>query len=460
MTADDPQELTGLPMADLSVGRRASRTRTISAHAIDLAAAIAGQATPPSPDRADPAAALLVEALFNDLVAQELPGPGSVVVRADVTLVAAPRAGEETTATLAVASLDANAGEAVLEGSVGDAAGRAIATARLIVRPPAQRLIWHAPERPTIVAQGHPHLMRLFEVAKTLPPLRFAVAWPCDREGLLGPLDAMQRGLGIPTLVGPRAAIEAAAREAGVTLEGAEIVEAATPAEAAQRAVELCRTGRADGLMKGSLHTDVLMSAAVAREGGLRTGRRISHVFAIDVPAYRKALFVTDAAVNVAPDLEAKVDIVQNAIDLLRAAGYARPKVAVLAAVETVNPKMPATVDAAALAKMAQRGQISGGIVDGPLALDNAVSRAAARIKHIESAVAGDADVLVAPDLESGNILAKQFTYLAGAQYAGIVLGASVPIVLTSRADSVVARVASIAMASIYLAGRRAAPPA
>jgi phosphotransacetylase len=242
-----------------------------------------------------------------------------------------------------------------------------------------------------------------------------------------------------------------------VTLDGAELVEAATPVEAAAAAVKLCKDGTAGALMKGSLHTDELMGAVVSREGGLRTARRISHVFAMDVPSYPKALFVTDAAINIAPDLMTKVDIVQNAVDMLRALGNPQPKVAILSAVETVNPKIPGTLDAALLCKMADRGQITGALLDGPLAFDNAISRAAAQIKKIVSPVAGDADILMVPDLEAGNMLAKQLSYLAGADSAGIVLGAKVPIILTSRADSVASRLASIALARLLAAAKGAA---
>jgi phosphotransacetylase len=268
-------------------------------------------------------------------------------------------------------------------------------------------------------------------------------------------LQAARRGFLAPVLVGPRSAIAAAADAAGVSLDGVELVEADDPRAAADAAAALCRDGRADALMKGSLHTDELMASVVSRANGLRGGRRISHVFALDVPAYPKPLFVTDAAINIAPDLMAKADILENAAELVRALGVPLPKVAVLAAVETVNPAMPATMDAAMLSKMAERGQIAGALVDGPLAFDNAVSRAAAKTKRIESPVAGDADVLLAPDLEAGNMVAKQLAYLAGAESAGLVLGARVPVILTSRADSVTARLASAALAQLAVAARR-----
>lgn len=292
-----------------------------------------------------------------------------------------------------------------------------------------------------------------------LDPVRTAVAHPCDTTSLIGALEAQAQGLIVPILVGPRAKIEAAAQAAERSLEGAEIVEAPHSHAAAERAVELVRAGRADAIMKGKLHTDELMDAAVDAERGLRTERRMSHVFALDVPNYHKALFITDAAINIYPDLNAKQDIVQNAIDLVKALGVEQPKVAVLSAVETVYPKIASTVDAAALCKMAERGQITGGLLEGPLAFDNAISKAAARTKNIVSDVAGDADVLVAPDLEAGNMIAKQLVYLADAVSAGIVLGARVPIILTSRADGTLSRLASCALAQLFIHnGRKILP--
>ena len=290
---------------------------------------------------------------------------------------------------------------------------------------------------------------------RRLDPVPTAVAHPCDAAALTGAVDAGVRGLILPILVGPAGRIRAVADANGIDLGTTLVVDAPHSHAAAAQAVELVRRGEAGLLMKGSLHTDELLSAVVARETGLRTGRRISHAFIMDVPTYHKALIVTDAAINIAPTLEAKADICQNAIDLAIALGVAQPKVAVLAAVETVTSKMPATLDAAALCKMAQRGQITGGVVDGPLAFDNAISREAAGIKNIESQVAGDPDILLVPDLEAGNMLAKQLTFLAAADSAGLVLGARVPIILTSRADSVRSRIASCAVAMLTAHARR-----
>jgi phosphotransacetylase len=297
---------------------------------------------------------------------------------------------------------------------------------------------------------------RLLERCAKLQPVPTAVAHPCEATALSGAIEAGEARLINPILVGPAAKIEAVAKSAGIDLGSAEIVDTEHSHASAAKAVALIREGRAELLMKGSLHTDELLSAVVARETGLRTGRRISHVFLMDVPAYHKVLVVTDAAINIAPTLDDKVDICQNAIDLAIALGLEKPKVAILAAVETVTSKMPATIDAAALCKMADRGQIKGGILDGPLAFDNAISKEAAEIKGIKSPVAGDPDILLVPDLEAGNMLAKQLRFLANADSAGLVLGARVPIILTSRADTVRSRIASCAVAMIATHARRA----
>jgi phosphotransacetylase len=290
---------------------------------------------------------------------------------------------------------------------------------------------------------------------RSLDPVPTAVAHPCEATALAGAIDAGANGLIVPILVGPAAKIREVAGASRIDLGNARIVDTPHSHASAAKAVELVRQGDAELLMKGSLHSDELLGAVVARETGLRTGRRISHVFIMDVPTYHKVLIVTDAAINIAPTLEDKVDICQNAIDLAVALGVKTPKVAILAAVETVNSKMPATLDAAALCKMADRGQITGGLLDGPLAFDNAISREAARVKGIRSEVAGDPDILLVPDLEAGNMLAKQLTFLANADSAGLVLGARVPIILTSRADAVITRLASCAVAALLAKARR-----
>jgi phosphotransacetylase len=297
---------------------------------------------------------------------------------------------------------------------------------------------------------------RLLERCRGLAPIPTAVAWPCDETSLAGAIDAGKSGLITPILVGPKGTITALAESKGIDLGDVAIVDVDEGRAAAAQAVTLVREGQAELLMKGSLHSDEILGAVVSKEGGLRTGRRLSHVFVMDVPTYHKVLIVTDGAINIAPTLEDKVDICQNAIDLARSFGVERPKVAVLAAVEVVNSRMPATLDAAALCKMAERGQIKGGLVDGPLAFDNAISKDAAKIKGIVSEVAGDPDILLCPDLEAGNMVAKQLSFLANADSAGIVLGARVPVILTSRADSLRSRVASCAVAVQAAHARRA----
>jgi len=297
---------------------------------------------------------------------------------------------------------------------------------------------------------------RLIAAAKAVPPVSTIVVHPCDETSLRGAVDSAQAGIIRPILVGPEAKVRDTARKFDLDVSGFELVDAAHSEDAAAKGVELIHAAKGEMLMKGSLHTDELMRAVTAKAEGLRTDRRISHVFVMDVPAYAETLFVTDAAINIFPDLDAKRDIIQNAIDLYVEAGFGKaPRVAILSAVETVTSKIPSTIEAAALCKMADRGQITGGVLDGPLAFDNAIDPEAARIKGIKSEVAGRAQILVVPDLEAGNMLAKNLAYFAKADGAGIVLGARVPIVLTSRADTPRARMASCAVASLYANARR-----
>lgn len=296
---------------------------------------------------------------------------------------------------------------------------------------------------------------RLIEQCSPLPPTPTAVAHPCDESSLEGAVEAARLKIIAPTLVGPAGKIRALAESCRLDISGLPIVDVPHSHAAAAKAVELVRIGQAEALMKGSLHTDELMGEVVGLDGGMRTGRRISHCFIMDVPALPHPIIVTDAAVNIAPTLEEKVDIIQNAIDLAVALGFRSPLVAILSAVEMVTPKVPSTVEAAALCKMAERGQITGGILDGPLALDNAINLSAAEIKQLHSPVAGHANILMVPDLEAGNMLAKSLSFLAGADAAGIVLGAKVPIILTSRADSLRSRIASCAVATLVAKARR-----
>ncbi|OUI99794.1 phosphate acetyltransferase [Acetobacter sp. DsW_54] len=302
------------------------------------------------------------------------------------------------------------------------------------------------PRQPT----SHQLFADLINRALAHEPVSYGLVWPCEDHALAGPLDAAQKGIILPVLIGDTPRIQAIACKNQIDLSPYQIIPAPTPEAAAQKAVELARTGHVQGLIKGSLHTDTLMHAVVSPTNGLCTSRRISHVFLLAVPGYEKLLFVTDAAINIFPDLSTKRDIVQNAIDLHTGLGLGVPKVAILSAVEVINPKIPSTVDAASLCKMAERGQITGGILDGPLGMDNAIDPEAARIKNLSSPVAGQAQILVTPDLEAGNMLAKNLIFMAQADSAGIALGAKVPIVLTSRADSVQARLASAAIGALY----------
>jgi len=316
------------------------------------------------------------------------------------------------------------------------------------------------PRKPMISeVREHAKYERLVAATNSLQALPTAVAHPCDETSLRGALEAAEAEMIVPILVGPRGRIESLARLHDLDLGAARIVDVPHSRAAAESAVALVRAGEAELLMKGSLHSDELLGEVTKRDTGLRTGRRISHVFVMDVPSHPRTLFITDAAVNIAPDLMAKRDIIQNAIELYAGLGLGVPKVAILSAVETINPGIPSTIEAAALCKMAERGQITGGELDGPLAFDNAISLEAARIKGIKSSVAGRADILVVPDLEAGNMLAKNLTFLSGADAAGIVLGARVPIILTSRADNVRTRLASCAVAMLLAHSRRAKQP-
>jgi phosphate acetyltransferase len=308
-----------------------------------------------------------------------------------------------------------------------------------------------------MTAEAHARYDRLIKAAREFPPLPTAVVHPCDEVSLGAAAEAARLGLIEPILVGPPAKIEAVAKASGIDIDGFVVVPAEHSHEAAAKGVALVREGRAQALMKGSLHTDELMGAVVRRETGIRTARRISHCFVMDVPGYSEPLIISDAAVNIAPDLESKVHIVQNAIDLAHALRIGDVRVAILSAMETVNPNVPSTIEAAALCKMAERGQITGGTLDGPLALDNAIDPEAARIKKIDSPVAGRANVLIVPGLEAGNMLAKSLSFLAGADAAGIVLGAKVPVILTSRADSPLSRQASCAVAILLAEANRKA---
>jgi phosphotransacetylase len=450
---------------EIAVGDHAAATRIMSAADVEALAFVAGQVEPAQlvaapgdlGERAPGAAAI---ALVSSLVLRQLPGPGSAIVETRVRTGASIAAGDVLEARVEVEAKDAATRAIRLACTCRNQRDEALVDGTLVVTAPAQSLAFDDIADPDLVFRRSDRFAALFARSAALPAVTCAVVHPCDRDSLEGALEAAARGMIVPTLVGPEAKIRAAAAACGADLAGIAIVATEHSHAAAATAAAMARDGKVDALMKGSLHTDELMEAVVADVANLRTARRMSQTFVLDVPAYPRLLFVTDAAINIAPDLKAKADIAQNAIDLARILGIDCPKVAILAAVEVVNPKMQATLDAAALCKMADRGQITGGVLDGPLAFDNAVSPEAAKTKGIVSPVAGCADILLAPDLDAGNMVAKQLQYLAGASSAGIVMGARVPIVLTSRADSVRSRLASTAVMKLCAHALRVAPAA
>ncbi|MCF7701436.1 bifunctional enoyl-CoA hydratase/phosphate acetyltransferase [Loktanella sp. M215] len=446
--------------AELAVGDTAESVRTLTPRDISLFAVMSGDVNPAHVD-ADYAATDMFHgiiahgmwgaALISAVLGTQLPGPGTIFLDQSLSF-KAPVALGDTITTRVTVTEKLKKGRVTLACScvnqdgvtVIDGVARVIAPSDQVHRPRIvlPEVALHAP-----AAQ----YARLIAMTTDLTPVRTAVVHPCDELSLIGALDAGARGIIVPVLVGPAARIVATAKSAGRSLKGVEVIDTPHSHAAAAMAVSLARAGKVAALMKGALHTEELMEAVVDATLGLRTDRRMSHVYVLDVPTYPRPLLITDAAINVAPDLGAKRDIVQNAIDLALALGTVLPKVAILAAVETVNPRMISTLDAAALCKMADRGQITGGVLDGPLAFDNAISPAAAAAKGIVSPVAGQADILVAPDLESANMMAKQLIYLAAADAAGLVMGAAVPIILTSRADSAWARLASCALARLVI---------
>ena len=398
-------------------------------------------------------------ALICALIAGRLPGVGSKLVRLTIETTAAAQPGDIITIVAKVMSKADEGQRVTVEVRATNQSGAPVMAASTEIAAPKKTIAVEAREEYAELMRERGRRYRiLIERTHDLKALRTAVVHPVDEASLLGAVEAAREDLMEPVLVGPEAKIRRAADAAGIDIGGYPIVSTEHSHAAADKAVAMARAGEVEALMKGALHTDELMQAVVATETGLRTARRISHVFAIDAPAYPRALFITDAAVNVYPTLLDKRDIAQNAIDLVLALGIATPRVAILSAVETVSPDIRSTVDAAALCKMADRGQIVGGILDGPLGFDNAVSLEAARTKGIVSPVAGQADILVVPDLEAGNMLAKQLTYFAQAEMAGIVLGARVPIMLTSRADNTVARLGSCAIALILARHRQTRP--
>ncbi len=447
---------------EIAVGASASVTRRLSLDEVEALALVSGDVDAfhiasheQGPHGEGPfARAVGTEALLSGLLARQLPGPGTTVVAQDLCFSGSVTVGDEVTATVTAREKRPEAGEIVFDCQVR-AGDEVLVSGTVRVQAPARRMEYSDVATPQLVLRRNDAFAKLLRAVQGLDPVITAVVHPCDRDSLLGAIEAGRRGLIRPVLVGPEAKIRAVARAEGVDLAPYTIIATEHSHAAAERAVAMARAGEVGALMKGSLHTDELMAAAVSGATGIRTARRVSHVFVLDVPAYPRPLFVTDAAINIYPTLEDKVDIVQNAIDLAHVLGIGQPRVAILSAMETVNPKVQSTLDAAALCKMAERGQITGGILDGPLAFDNAISEEAARTKRIASPVAGKADILLVPDLEAGNMVAKQLQYFAGADSAGIVLGTRVPIVLTSRADSVRTRLGSTAVMVLVAHARR-----
>ena len=440
---------------ELAPGDTASRTHEVTQRDIDLFAAATGDMNPAHVDPVYAASGLFHHVIIHGMwggglisavLGMQLPGPGTIYLSQDLRFQFPVSIGDSITATVRVKALHAEKGDVTLDCLCTNQDGRAVISGTALVRAPRAKLRLRQAATPGIVVGRHGGLQALVAKAQSGTPPGMAVVYPVDALSLHAALAASEAGLVVPVLVGPALVIRAAASAAAIDLGTIRIVEAPDAAAAAALAVAMARDGTVAMLMKGDLHTDVFMHPVFDPVGGLRTHRHVSHVYVADVPGFPRLLLLTDMAINIVPTLAEKIGIVQNAIDCAHVIGIANPRVAILAAVEVVNPKMPSTVDAAALCKMAERGQITGGIVDGPLALDNAVSPAAAAEKGIVSEVAGRADILVVPDLEAGNMLAKELVYLAGAEAAGVVLGAAVPIVLTSRADDAATRLASCAL--------------
>lgn len=452
--------------SEIKIGDTASFVKVLTKADIELFAVLTGNANPVHLNDEYAEKHLInhkvighgawVISMISYLLGNEIPGPGTIY-KSQVSRFQNPvELGDKLTFTINVVEKSDAEHLVTFKVKVVNQKHVEVLTGESIVQAPTMKLVAPRVKLPEISVKSSTDFFKnLIIKCHELEAVKVAVCHPCDFTSLQGPMDAYEEGLIIPILVGPRHLIEHVAKEHNIDISQVEILHTENAHESAFKAVELCRTSVCEILMKGSLHTDEMMSAVVQRETGLRTSRKISHVYCMSVPSYPRLLLITDAAINIAPTLVDKVDIIQNAIDLAHVLGVANPKVAILSAVETINPKMQSTLDAAALCKMADRGQIHGGTLDGPLAFDNAVSTEAAKIKKIVSPVAGVADILIAPDLEAGNMMAKQLDYLAGAGTAGIVLGAKVPIVLTSRAESPKARKTSCALAVLAAHARR-----
>ena len=455
---DAPEWIENRVFDEIQLGDTASVVRQLTADDIALFAIISGDVNPAHLDPEYAATDLFHRiiahgmwggGLISAVLGTKLPGPGTIYLSQDLHFHAPVGIGDTITASVTVREKNAEKKSLALDCICANQDGKNVITGTAIVRAPVTHLRLRRQTLPDVRLQRHERFQPIIEQARTLSPATVAVAHPCDPVTICAVAELMSLGMISPILVGPAAKIAAAAASAGIDISTWRLIEAPHSHASAAEAVSLIRRGEATILMKGSLHTDELMHEVTASATGLRTNRRLSHVYVMDVPSYDRLLFVTDAAINIAPTLEEKADIVRNAIELAHVLGVAMPKVAVLSAVETVNPALRSSVEASALAKMSDRGQIMGGIVDGPLAFDNAVSLEAAAQKGIISPVAGMADVLVVPDLETGNMVAKQLSFLAGADAAGVVMGAKVPIILTSRADSQRTRIASCAVARL-----------
>lgn len=451
---------------EIEVGDSASMTRALRPNDVAMLAAVTGNINLMTLDATAGGKSMFVRGsghaawaatLFSTIAGTKLPGIGSITKAMDIRFNRAIPFGVTVTATLEVIEKRAESGTIILACRCSDAEGEVYAEGSAEVLAPTTKIRQREAELPKVQLRREDRYLELIKACEGLQPLTTAIVHPCSDDALAGAIEAAERQLITPILVGPRKKIEAVAADAGLDISPYRIEAAEHSHHAAERAVALVRAGEADAMMKGSLHTDELLEAILQRTTGLRTERRISHCFLLSVPTYDRPIIITDAAINIYPKLEEKRDICQNAIDLAHALGMKVPKVAILSAVEKVTPTMPSTLDAAALCKMADRGQITGGLLDGPLAFDNAVDEEAAETKGIISAVAGRADILVVPDMEAGNMLAKQLTFMADAEAAGILLGARVPVILTSRADSVQTRLASCAVAVLFAHAQREA---
>ena len=441
---------------EIQVGDTANLSRQVTQQDVELFAIVSGDINPalldPGYAKTDMFHRVVAHGMFgagliSALLGTKLPGAGTIYLSQDLQFLYPVTIGDTITASVTVLEKLPEKADVRLDCRCVNQDGTVVISGKALVRAPREKSRRARMELPDIQFSRHQRVHAIMAAAAAFPPSPTAIVHPCDPASIGAAVEAARAGLIVPILVGPRMKIEAAATAAQADISAFRLVDAPHSDAAAAQAVALVRSGEAALLMKGSLHTDELLHAVLAADIGLRTKRRLSHVYLMDVPSYPRLLLVTDAAVNIAPDLPAKRDIVQNAIDLAHVMGIACPRVAILSAVETVNPDLRSTLDAAALCKMADRGQITGGLVDGPLAFDNAISPAAAADKHIVSDVAGQADIVMVPDLEAGNMLAKQLTFLAGADAAGVVLGARVPIILTSRADGERTRLASCAVA-------------